>query len=153
MEDFDCWVDSGVTRKQLNNYLKDTGLWFPIDPGVSTLIFEEKKIILYIFTKADACIGGMCSTSASGTNAVRFGTMRENVLNLECVLADGTVINTAGLRTRSRKNVAGYNLTNLMIGSEGTLGVITKVALKLFPQPETVGFKKNILAFFYFFRF
>lgn len=80
----------------------------------------------------------MCSTSASGTNAVRFGTMRENVLNLECVLADGTVINTAGLRARSRKNVAGYNLTNLMIGSEGTLGVITKVALKLFPQPETV---------------
>ena len=82
-----------MTRKQLNNHLKDTGLWFPVDPG------------------ADACIGGMSSTSASGTNAVRYGTMRENVLNLECILPDGKIINTSGLNARSRKNVAGYNLS------------------------------------------
>jgi D-lactate dehydrogenase (cytochrome) len=120
VDDFDCQVEAGVTRKQLNNHLKGSGCWFPIDPG------------------ADACLGGMCATSASGTNAVRYGTMRESVLNLEAVLADGRVINTAGLKSRSRKNVAGYNLTNLIVGSEGTLGVITKAHLKIYPQPETV---------------
>ncbi len=125
VDDFDCQVEAGVTRKQLNNHLKDTGCWFPIDPG------------------ADACLGGMCATSASGTNAVRYGTMRESVLNLEAVLADGTVINTAGLKSRSRKNVAGYNLTNLIVGSEGTLGVITKAHLKIYPQPEMVRILKS----------
>lgn len=123
VEDFDCKVQAGVTRKQLNNHLKDTGLWFPIDPG------------------ADACLGGMCSTSASGTNAVRYGTMRENVLNLDVILADGTKISTAGHKARSRKNVAGYNLTNLIVGSEGTLGIITTCSLKLYAQPEAVSYE------------